>query len=166
MSMIKDKLVSYNRELHNILTEEDRKKINQVLTSFSNTRKSIPKITKHTTPKDQGTPHISDVTVHDEFKLENMPEEFDEVPHLLLFRTHFSAMIRYKATGTLMHIQELCTMSGISNIVHTAINTTLCRLSGSFDKGGMVKSVIFYLEKKNNDLFCVKECIFKGLKNL
>ena len=166
MSMIKDKLVSYNRELHNILTEEDRKKINQVLTSFSNTRKSIPKITKHTTPKDQGTPHISDVTVHDEFKFENMPEEFDEVPHLLLFRTHFSAMIRYKATGTLMHIQELCTMSGISNIVHTAINTTLCRLSGSFDKGGMVKSVIFYLEKKNNDLFCVKECIFKGLKNL
>ena len=164
--MIKDKLVSYNRELHNILTEEDRKKINQVLTSFSNTRKSIPKITKHTTPKDQGTPHISDVTVHDEFKFENMPEEFDEVPHLLLFRTHFSAMIRYKATGTLMHIQELCTMSGISNIVHTAINTTLCRLSGSFDKGGMVKSVIFYLEKKNNDLFCVKECIFKGLKNL
>ena len=164
--MIKDKLVSYNRELHNILTEEDRKKINQVLTSFSSTRKSVPKISKDTTPKDKGAPHISDVTVHDEFKFENMPQEFDEVPHLLLFRTHFSAMISYKATGTLMHIQELCTMSGISNVVHTAINTTLCRLSGSFDKGGMVKSVIFYLEKKNNDSFCVKECIFKGSKNL
>ena len=164
--MIKDKLVSYNRELHNILTEEDRKKINQVLTSFSNTRKSVPKISKDVPSKAKGAPHISDVTVHDEFKFENMPEEFDEVPHLLLFRTHFSAMISYKATGTLMHIQELCTMSGISNIVHTAINTTLCRLSGSFDKGGMVKSVIFYLEKKNNDLFCIKECIFKGLKNL
>ncbi len=164
--MIKDKLVSYNRELHNILTEQDRKKINQVLTSFSETRKSVPKISNKPAPKDTAMPHISEMNVHDEFKFENMPQEFDEVPHLLLFRTHFSGIINYQFATTLLHLQELCCMSGISNIVHNAVNSKIHRLSGSFEKGGMVKSVIFYLNAKDKEMFSIKECIFKGLKNL
>ena len=57
-------------------------------------------------------------------------------------------------------------MSGLHNIVHDNVTTTVQRLSGSFEKGGMVKSVILYLEKTEADEFVfIKKCIFKGLKS-
>tara|TARA_B100000902_G_scaffold35791_2_gene42943 strand:- start:2034 stop:2528 length:495 start_codon:yes stop_codon:yes gene_type:complete len=162
--MSRDKLVAYKRELHNILSEEDRKKINQVLTTFSNTKKTVPTVVT----KKKGSssvPHISELVVHDEFQFQNLPEEFDEVPHLFLFRINFTPIIFYKKKITLLNLQELCAMSGVHNIVHDNVTTTMQRLSGSFEKGGMVKSVILYLEKTETDEFVfIKKCIFKGLK--
>lgn len=161
---MRDKLVAYKRELHNILSEEDRKKINQVLTTFSTTKKTVPTAVADK-KQSSSVPHISELVVHDEFQFNNLPEEFDEVPHLFLFRINFTPIISYKKQITLLNLQELCAMSGVHNIVHDNITTTMQRVSGSFEKGGMVKSVIFYLEKSaTGDFVFIKKCIFKGLK--
>lgn len=134
-----------------------------MLTKFSETKKSVPVVNKP--EKSNSAPHISEIVVHDEFQFKNLPEEFDEVPHIFLFRIHFTPNIIYKQKMTLLEIQELCAMSGLNNIVHDNINTNIHRLSASFEKGGMVKSVIFYLEKVDNDYYFIKRCIFKGLKD-
>lgn len=163
MSAIKDKdrLGSYNRELNNILSEADRKRINQVLKQFSTTRKEVPTLEKKK-KKHDNVPHIMDLNVHDEFHFRNAPQELDEIPHLFLFRTFFAPIIHHKKPVTLAKIQYLCTKCGVSNVVHDSVNKKVDRVSGKFEKGGLVKSIILYLEKEEQNLY-IKQCIFKGL---
>ena len=157
----KDRLVAYNRELNNILTEADRKKINQVLKKFSSSRDAVPTIEKEKEIV-QDVPHITTLTLHDEFPFENAPSELDEIPHFFLFRTFFAPLIRYKIETTLEHIQMLCLKSGVTDVVHNSVNKVVDRLAGQMPKGGLVKGVILFLHRVGEEKLYIKQCIFKG----
>lgn len=160
MNYLKDKLLQ--REQYNILSEEDRLKIRHTLSQLG---KNKTKDKQKSKPKEtvvSEVPHISTLKVRSEFNWFNYPEELDEVPYLLLFRVHLFPHLHHKTTMELKRIQELCLMSGLSNFTLKDVNNQTTRLAGDIAKGGLIKAIVLFLTRVQEDSFYIDNCIFKA----
>ena len=151
------------REQSYILTEKDRVKIRQTL--HQHLDRKTHQVEKVEKKKTNSVPLITDLVIHDEFQWFNYNEALDEVPYLFLFRIHLFPHLHYKTPMSLIRIQELCVMSGITNFTLRDIDQTTIRLSGDIEKGGLIKGIIMYLKKIDEKKVFISKCIFNSVKN-
>ena len=151
------------REQSYILTEKDRVKIRQTL--HQHLDRKTHQQERAEKKETNSVPLITDIVIHDEFQWFNYNEALDEVPYLFLFRIHLFPHLHYKTPMSLIRIQELCVMSGITNFTLRDIDPTTIRLSGDIEKGGLIKSIIMYLKKIDEKKVFISKCIFNSVKN-
>ena len=143
-----------------VFTEEDREKIRQTLTHFSNRQtKKIIEVKKTVNP----IPHINNQKYHVSFSWKDWPKELDEVPHLFLFRLHIWPLLLYKNTISLEELQSLCVLSGISGIAMDN-KASGYYMAGIFENGGTIDKVFFTLSPTTNkEVVVIDNCTFKTL---
>ena len=139
-----------------VFTEEDRAKIRQTLTQFSQkvTQKTKKKQTKRVIP------NIVEQKYHVNFSWKDYPPELDEVPHLFLIRLSLWPLLHFKSSIALEDLQELCIQSGISGIATDSTGLGYY-MSGNIANGGPVKSIRLTLDPSEaRDVVVLRNCTF------
>lgn len=131
-----------------IFTEEQRKSVRKKLLGFAQTRKkTVPEEVsaggQH--KKRSAIPLLVEQEFHTSFSMESYREELDEVPYLLLFRTHF---LPYFINKTPIEMETLRTLAEMSGLEGTSIEEEPngYRLQGEIARGGAVRQICFYLQ--------------------
>ena len=150
--------------LSGIFTEAQRQDIRQKLVQFQDKHKKyIPTEEKKTEEKKERLiPFLNDQTYRKEFTYKSYPTELDEIPHIMLLRTHIWPYIINQQSITIAELQFLAEKSGIEG---TCINTStnqLLILNGDFPKGGHINKISFYLKQDmhNSETVIIKELLF------
>ena len=131
-----------------IFTEEQRKSVRKKLLGFAQTRKkTVPEevSTGGQHKKRSAIPLLVEQEFHTSFSMESYREELDEVPYLLLFRTHF---LPYFINKTPIEMETLRTLAEMSGLEGTSIEEEPngYRLQGEIARGGAVRQICFYLQ--------------------
>jgi len=152
--ILKSKLGDENKP---VFTEEDRAKIRQTLTQFSQ------KVTVKNNKKKESNkiiPSIVEQVYHVNFSWKDYPAELDEVPHLFLIRLNLWPLIRFATLISLEELQELCIQSGITGIA-TDTKGLGYYMTGNIPNGGPVKSISLTLQPSEaRDIVSIVNCTF------
>ena len=146
-----------------VFSEQDRKKIRQVLTLFKD--KKYPELkhqdTTHKTnveDKKSDKPSITEKIYRKHFSWRSYPAELDEIPMLFLMRTHLWPILENNSEIQLEPLQFLCEMSGITSLTidHDDKNTEKMNsyvMKGILSNGGPIEKCTFlmsYINSKEN----------------
>ena len=144
-------------ETRPVFTEEDRAKIRQTLTTFSqkvNNNSKKKKVAKKLIPS------IVEQSYHVTFSWRDYPPELDEVPHLFLIRLNLWPLLRFGTTISLEALQELCIQSGVTGIATDAKGLGYY-MTGTLANGGPVKSISLTLQPgEYRDIVSLVNCTF------
>lgn len=144
-------------ETRPVFTEEDRSKIRQTLTTFS---QKICLSKKKKTVSKKSIPSIVEQSYHVTFSWRDFPAELDEVPHLFLIRLNLWPLLRFATLISLEELQEVCIQSGVSGIA-TDVKGLGYYMTGTLANGGPVKSIRLTLQpSKSRDIVSLVNCTF------
>ena len=144
-----------------VFSEQDRKKIRQVLTLFKDKKypelKFQSKIQEKET-KETKKPSITEKIYRKHFSWRSYPAELDEIPMLFLLRTHLWPILENKSQIQLEPLQFLCEMSGITSLTIDRDNKGLANsntyvMKGIITNGGPIEKCTFlmsYVNSKDN----------------
>ena len=143
-----------------VFSEQDRKKIRQVLTLFKDKKypelKQQRRLQKQETPKKNNKPSITEKIYRKHFSWKSYPTELDEIPMLFLMRTHLWPILENQSEIQLEPLQFLCEMSGIASLTidqndNKSSNTYV--MKGFLTNGGPIEKCTFlmrYIGSKDN----------------
>ena len=147
----------FGDETKPVFTEEDRAKIRQTLTTFS---QKVTNSTKKKKVTKKYIPSIVEQSYHVTFSWRDYPPELDEVPHLFLLRLHLWPLLCFGTTILLEDLQELCIESGVTGIATDAKGLSYY-MTGTLANGGPVKSIRLTLQpSESRDIVSLVNCTF------
>lgn len=133
-----------------VFTEQQRRAVRKKLLGFAQKKqKSMPTEMngggKSAGKKRSAIPLLVEQEFHTSFNMNSYRAELDEVPYLLLFRTHFLPYYRNKEPIEMEALRNLAEMSGMQGtMIEEEPNGY--RLSGEISRGGAVRQICFYLQ--------------------
>lgn len=138
-----------NDDIKGVFTEQQRRAVRKKLLGFAQKKqKSMPTEMsegKGTGKKRSSVPLLVEQEFHSSFNMNSYRTELDEVPYLLLFRTHFLPYYRNKEPIDLEELRNLAEMSGMQGTMLEE-EPNGYRLSGEISRGGAVRQICFYLQ--------------------
>ena len=137
-----------NEDIKGIFTEEQRKAVRKKLLGFAQKKKkTLPTeaVAATSGKKRSAVPLLVEQEFHTSFNMQSYREELDEVPYLMLFRTHFLPYFRNKTPIEMETLRELAERSGLQGtMIEEEPNGY--KLTGEISRGGPVRQICFYLQ--------------------
>ena len=134
--------------IRGVFTEQQRRAVRKKLIGFAQKKqKSMPteKVLAGKERKRSAIPLLVEQEFHTSFNMQSYRAELDEVPYLLLFRTHFLPYYRNKEPIDMEELRNLAEMSGLQGtMIEEEPNGY--RLTGEMNRGGAVRQICFYLQ--------------------
>lgn len=135
--------------IRGVFTEQQRRAVRKKLLGFAQKKqKSMPTEMsggESAGKKRSAIPLLVDQEFHTSFNMNSYRAELDEVPYLLLFRTHFLPYYLNREPIEMEALRNLAEMSGMQGtMIEEEPNGY--RLSGEISRGGAVRQICFYLQ--------------------
>jgi len=153
-----------------IFTEQQRKAVRKKLLGYAHKKKQSlpnePGNEKKAGKKRSAIPLLVEQEFHTNFNMKSYRPELDEVPYLLLFRTHFLPYYENKEPIEMEALRGLAEMSGMQGtMIEEEPNGY--RLTGEISRGGAVRQIAFYLQHhlEGKRMVTIRNIVFTTTQN-
>lgn len=157
-------------DVKGIFTEQQRAAVRKKLLGYAQKKKQSlpnePGNAKKAGKKRSAIPLLVEQEFHTNFNMQSYRSELDEVPYLLLFRTHFLPYYENKEPIEMEALRHLAEMSGMQGtMIEEEANGY--RLTGEIARGGAVRQIAFYLQHhlEGKRMVTIRNIVFTTTQN-